>query len=310
MYGVVLGGGGARGAYQVGAWQALRELGIEYGGVAGSSVGALNGAMMVQGDFDRALEVWSEIRLSRVVGIDDGLCERLNQREISPGDLPRLLHLCKGILRHGVDTSLLRDLLAAVIDEARVRAAGLEFGFVAACLPPWKPPLKMYISDVPGGQLVDYLLAGACLPIFKRQYINGRPALDGGLSDRLPVSLLTARGFKRIIAVRLGGSNRIRRREADGVEVTYITPRESLGGTLEFSPQRAARNIKLGYFDTLRVLRGYRGRRYYLEVDRDEGIFGTCCSGSGITAWLPSARRSASLPGCPPGGCSWHGCCP
>jgi NTE family protein len=70
MYGIVLEGGGARGAYQVGAWKALRELGIDYQGVAGTSVGALNGAMMVQGDFNKTLEVWSDITPSKVVNIN------------------------------------------------------------------------------------------------------------------------------------------------------------------------------------------------------------------------------------------------
>ena len=45
---VVLGGGGARGAYEVGVWQAMAELGMDYQVVTGTSVGALNGALMVQ----------------------------------------------------------------------------------------------------------------------------------------------------------------------------------------------------------------------------------------------------------------------
>ena len=38
-YGVVLDGGGARGAYQIGAWKALKEAGIRIHAVAGTSVG-------------------------------------------------------------------------------------------------------------------------------------------------------------------------------------------------------------------------------------------------------------------------------
>ena len=49
--GIVLAGGGSRGAYEIGFWQAIRELGIDYQIVTGSSVGALNGAMMASGDF-------------------------------------------------------------------------------------------------------------------------------------------------------------------------------------------------------------------------------------------------------------------
>jgi NTE family protein len=44
MYGLVLEGGGAKGSYQIGACQAMQELGVEFGAVAGTSIGALNGA--------------------------------------------------------------------------------------------------------------------------------------------------------------------------------------------------------------------------------------------------------------------------
>ena len=55
---VVLGGGGSKGAYQIGVWQALRELNLDYQVVTGTSVGALNGALMAQGEFDAAWDLW------------------------------------------------------------------------------------------------------------------------------------------------------------------------------------------------------------------------------------------------------------
>ena len=45
-YGLVFDGGGARGAYQIGAWRALSEAGVKISAVAGTSVGALNGALV------------------------------------------------------------------------------------------------------------------------------------------------------------------------------------------------------------------------------------------------------------------------
>ena len=48
-YGLVLDGGGARGAYQIGAWKALKEAGVKISAVAGTSVGALNGALIWKG---------------------------------------------------------------------------------------------------------------------------------------------------------------------------------------------------------------------------------------------------------------------
>ena len=61
---LVLGGGGAKGAYEVGAIAALDALGVKAGSVFGTSVGALHAAMYAQGSMDAAAELWSSIRLS------------------------------------------------------------------------------------------------------------------------------------------------------------------------------------------------------------------------------------------------------
>ena len=64
---IVLGGGGSKGAYQIGAWRALKELGIKYDIITGTSIGAFNGAMIVQGDFEKALALWREIDIDKVI---------------------------------------------------------------------------------------------------------------------------------------------------------------------------------------------------------------------------------------------------
>ena len=60
-YGLVLEGGGAKGAWQIGAWKALKEAGVKIRGVAGTSVGALNGALICMGDLERAENLWKNI---------------------------------------------------------------------------------------------------------------------------------------------------------------------------------------------------------------------------------------------------------
>ena len=59
---VVLGGGGSRGSYQIGVWQAMLELGLEYHVVTGTSVGALNGALMAQREFEAAYDLFEHRR--------------------------------------------------------------------------------------------------------------------------------------------------------------------------------------------------------------------------------------------------------
>lgn len=52
---VVLSGGGAKGGYQIGVWKALREIGFKPDIVTGTSIGALNGALMAMGKYREAL---------------------------------------------------------------------------------------------------------------------------------------------------------------------------------------------------------------------------------------------------------------
>ena len=85
-YGLVLEGGGAKGAYQIGAWRALREAGVRIRAVAGTSVGALNGALICMDDFEKAEQIWENIRYSSVMDEDDSLMEKL--RRLQRKDFP------------------------------------------------------------------------------------------------------------------------------------------------------------------------------------------------------------------------------
>ena len=52
-YGLVLAGGGTKGAYEVGAWKALKELDVEITAIVGTSIGAINGALFLQDDYNK-----------------------------------------------------------------------------------------------------------------------------------------------------------------------------------------------------------------------------------------------------------------
>ena len=64
---LVLGGGGSRGAYELGVWQALREMGIGIDMVTGTSIGAINGAMVAQGAYETAVSLWNNIETAHVI---------------------------------------------------------------------------------------------------------------------------------------------------------------------------------------------------------------------------------------------------
>ena len=75
MRAIVLSGGGAKGSYEIGVWKALRRLNIKYDIVTGTSVGALNGALMTQKTYYRGLFFWYNITYNKIFDIDDKYSE-------------------------------------------------------------------------------------------------------------------------------------------------------------------------------------------------------------------------------------------
>lgn len=64
--GLVLCGGGFKGAYQIGVWRALRKAGItRFHCIAGTSIGAINAILIAKGDIKSAMRMWREASIMR-----------------------------------------------------------------------------------------------------------------------------------------------------------------------------------------------------------------------------------------------------
>ncbi|MBF7095525.1 patatin-like phospholipase family protein [Alkalibacter mobilis] len=254
MLGIVLEGGGAKGAYQIGAWKAIRELGIEYAGVVGTSVGSLNGAMMVQDDFDRAYDLWNNMKPEKVIADDDLLMEKLKSYEFRSED-PRgiRLELEEQFGSGGFDITPFKRLIAENIDEEKIRKSNKDFGLVTIDLET-NTGLELFKEDIPKGQLGGFLLASSYLPVFKEESIFGKRYLDGGYFNNLPTRMLVSKGYKDILIIKLNGREDQFPVDEKSLNVTRILPSSDLGDTLDFSNEGIKRNLKLGYMDTMTSL--------------------------------------------------------
>lgn len=266
MYGLVLEGGGAKGAYHVGAFKALKELGIEIGGIAGTSIGAINGALMVQGDYELLEKTWCNVNSHELFDIDEKAIADLKNLNLQEINFSYLLHQSKEILNNrGLDTTKIRELFATYVDEETIRKSPVDFGIVTVNMTD-KKPLELYKEDIPEGKMVDFLLASANLPAFRIEEMDGKKYLDGGFYDNLPIGLLAKKGYKDIIAVRTMALGIVRRVKVKDLKVTYIQPAEGLGGVLgalDFNRDKAEELIKLGYYDTMKVFKKLKGYKYY-----------------------------------------------
>lgn len=272
--GLVLSGGGAKGGYEIGAWKALIDLGIEIGGVYGTSVGSLNAAAVAQGDFEKALEVWRDISESKVMKPTQGQKTLIDayggSNEWSVGEL---FQGAIDIIKKGIDVSPLRELLEELISENTVRNSGIDFGLVTFDLTDLRPEM-LFIEDIPEGKLIDYIMASADFPGFQTVRVDGKAFIDGGIYSNQPVEMALQRGFRNIVLVDIGRvalRDRIARFQAfvQGAEVTHIVPRIMYGSTLDFDPEKIQLQIEEGYLDTLAAFGLVTGEYTYIFEDRD-----------------------------------------
>lgn len=275
-YGLVLEGGGAKGAYQIGAWKALKEAGIPIKGIAGTSVGALNGALIAMDDFEKAEKIWETIRYSRVMDVDDDLMEQLKTsglKDIAALGLSELIPAAKKVLKdRGFDIAPLRSLIEEVVDEEKIRNSEKELYVVTYSLSDRKP-MVVNVKEVPEGEIADMLMASAYLIGFRREKLGGKYYMDGGGVNNVPIDVLIEKGYKDILVLRIYGygvDTERRLKVPDDVQLYHVAPRQDLGGLLEFDRMRARKNMVLGYFDAKRMLYGLEGRGYYLDATESE----------------------------------------
>ncbi len=305
-YAMALEGGGARGSYQIGAWKALREAGLRITAVAGTSVGALNGALITMGDVERAQELWANIHYSEVMDVDDEEMGDLLRGSLRDMDLHRLTEKVTAVIRNrGLDVTPLRNWIRQVVDPAVIRASDQELFIVTYSVTDQKE-LELRARDLEDGELHDMLLASAYLPAFKAERMEGKLYADGGVRDVLPLHVLIENGYTNIIAIRLYGPGIMRPvRIPDGTNVYTIAPKEKLGGVLEFEAEQSRKNIRLGYYDAMRFLYGLKGESYYIDAQWSEeearqflceaGQRAGVCQGMTLRAvhekWLPGLAK-------------------
>ena len=246
---LVLNGGGSRGAYEIGAWQALAELGVRFDGVYGTSIGALNATLVAQGDLDRAVKLWSNITVGKIMAVedeDDFAIESMihRKRDVVPFLMENAKHL-------RMDISPLEALVRENLDEGRVRASGMRLG-VMTTKAPQLSGAPVWLSQMKPGSLGDWVIASAsCFPIFPARHIDGQRYIDGGYYDNLPIDMALSDGMDEVVAVELHPYHS-HPEYARMPWLKTIKPPRGLGGFLDFNPDLLRRSRLLVYYDAMK----------------------------------------------------------
>lgn len=176
--GLALGSGSARGWAHIGVIRALHEAGIEPDLVAGTSIGAIVGALHANGSLD-GFESW---------------VRKLSRRDV-------LAYLDLSLAGGGmIEGKRLGDVFRDHFGEATIEQLSLPFTAVATNL---RSGREVWLRD---GPLLPAIRASMSLPgIFTPVKHNGVWLVDGGLVNPVPVSVCRAMGADMVIAVNLNG---------------------------------------------------------------------------------------------------------
>lgn len=268
---LVLGGGGAKGAYEVGAIAALDELGIKAGSVFGTSVGALHAAMYAQGSMDAAAALWDNIRLSDVVS-EESLAIADDAENIFDHPEKLLEFITRYAQKKGVDVSPLMDILHKLIDEDKIRRSGVHLGIVTTRFPSLAMVEKQ-LEEMETGSLIDWLMASAsCFPIFPMKQVGGDRYIDGGFCDNTPVEMAVRSGARDIVAIDIG-KHRSHTQYDRRPNITYIRTSQPLGGLLTLDSALSSRNRILGYNDVMRAFGRMRGVSYSFDAVDAQALY-------------------------------------
>ncbi|MCB1174430.1 MAG: patatin-like phospholipase family protein [Leptospiraceae bacterium] len=205
---LIFSGGGARGAYQVGVWKYLLEMGWKPDLICGTSVGAINACALGCGlDLEEMIQLWKSIERRSVyrVALWRQFLNMITRRGFTPL----------------MDTEPLKNLILERLDLNELRHNPTEIVITAVNV--LTSELKFFNNKVID---IEHVMASSAIPIlFPWVYVDGSPYWDGGVMMNNPILPALERGIKEVIVVLLspvGGSRLpLPRNRRDAIERVF-----------------------------------------------------------------------------------------
>lgn len=287
--GLVFAGGGGKGAYEIGVWKYLHEIGLDQyvKVVSGTSVGALNAALFTGSSYELAEDLWLNIEPKKI----------LTPKNIEPKDIVKWLMLSgisidNPLLRQMYKTSLYiksktltgincveQFLLSKIRDDYLFSREGLismiseglnfkylrksEISCFVTCLQCPNLEIKRFkLNEYEDDEITKLLLATSAIPvIFQNEEFNGKKYCDGGIpivGDNVPIKPVYDTGIEYIVVIHLKHDSIIDKKLYSNSKIIEIIPSCDLGnavtGTLDFTSGGSRKRIEMGYADAKRIM--------------------------------------------------------
>ncbi|WP_283651191.1 patatin-like phospholipase family protein [Ileibacterium valens] len=263
--GLVLGGGGAKGCYHVGAWEAFRELGIRFDAVTGTSIGALVGAFYVQQDIHPVVDF--------VLGMKP--TEIAEELPYMPSTVREKIHGSKTMIEFLIkymddkmDITPLKKHFDNIFNYESFKNSPIDY----ACMT-YNDTLQegeAFTKDqITRGNARSIIMASAaCYPAFPKVEIGDQVYMDGGYADNVPVELLLKIQPEADVRVVIDIHNPTDPKPPTAqVEMKLIQPLINPGNSLDFSERHALSLYHQGYLETMKYYDRFPGYLFTFTLD-------------------------------------------
>ncbi|MEI0527300.1 patatin-like phospholipase family protein [Brachyspira intermedia] len=244
--GLVLGGGGGLGSYQIGVWKALREYEVDkmIKAISGTSVGVLNACLIAQNNYDIAEYIWTNEIEDKI--LSKKKMDKNNNYISSNGIFSRkgLIEIIEKYLNIDIIINYEYPIYATAVNLKNIDAEYFK------------------LNNKSAKEIKEIMMATSAIPvIFGRQTIEGVDYIDGGVEilkgNNLPLKPLYEENCDEIIAINLYKEST--REKFNNCKVYEIVPTNDIGnffnGAMDFSLEGAKMRIKEGYNDAKNMLK-------------------------------------------------------
>ena len=272
--GLVFSGGGAKGAYEIGVWKALRKLKLDkhISVISGTSIGALNAVLFVNGDYNKAENIWNNLTLEQIT---KPTTENLNLKLtpfIDKMMFPQLKTagsyiksaINKYISIGAFSQESVKNFIEKYVDFEKIYSFK-GICYVSVFNNKLNKPEYIKLNHLTEEKIIRYLLATTAMPvIFDKVTIDGNDYYDGGIpffGANTPIAPVIKEKCDIIIAVTTNqwGDFWAKEKNESDAKIYWVIPQEDLwnfiDGTFAFNPEDIKRRIQQGNKEGMRVLK-------------------------------------------------------
>lgn len=259
-YGLVLGGGGAKGCYHVGVWQAMNEEGLFFDGVTGTSIGALVGIFYPGNNIEPVTDFVLNMQPHHIAADLPQVPMTLKEKIL--GSRTMLQFVIK-YFDSRMDITPLREHFRQMFRYDSFKASPIKY----ACMAfndTKKEPRAFFKGEITPENAEEIVMASAaCYPAFPKVHFQGEDYMDGMYADNVPIALLEAimpeATWTMVVDLHEPGEALPPALKPD---MFYIQPLLQLGNPLDFSTPHAKRLYAQGYLEAKKYLGKYPGYLY------------------------------------------------